>query len=247
MTASATGFLPRRVQAEVLDELRADDPRAVRSRRDLQRVNRVMATRSIFLRALREAAPHRAPGRPIRILELGCGDGTLMLGVAGRLGPTWVPVELTLLDRQDLVAPTTLAAYGALDWRARGEVADVFAWAQGLRPNRDRYDLIVANLFLHHFEPAALQRLLAGIAGSCDAFFACEPRRAPLALAGSHLIGALGVNSVTREDAVLSVHAGFRGSELSALWLTGSAGWQLREYGAGLFSHCLLAQRQPTT
>ncbi len=247
MTAPTTGFLPRRVEPEVLDELQADDPRAVRARRDLQRVNRAMATRSIFLRALREIASPRAPGRPARILELGCGDGTLLLGVAGRLGPAWAPVELTVLDRQELVAPATIAAYGALDWRVRSEVADVFDWVDSLGRTPDRYDLIVANLFLHHFEPAPLQRLLAGIAGACDAFFACEPRRAPLALAGSHLIGALGVNAVTREDAVLSVHAGFRGTELGALWPADAADWKLREFGAGLFSHCLLAQRLATT
>ena len=96
-----------------------------------------------------------------------------------------------------------------------------------LRPAPDRYDLIVANLFLHHFEPAPLRRLLAGIASAGDAFFACEPRRAPLALAGSHLIGAIGVNAVTREDAVLSVHAGFRGRELGDLWPAERADWEL--------------------
>jgi hypothetical protein len=42
---------------------------------------------------------------------------------------------------------------------------------------------------------------------------------------------------------VLSVHAGFRGSELSALWPRHPKGWRLREYPAGLFSHCLRAER----
>jgi hypothetical protein len=62
-------------------------------------------------------------------------------------------------------------------------------------------------------------------------------------LLGSYLIGLIGANAVTREDAVLSVRAGFAGNELSALWPVEHGGWNLREYAAGLFSHCFLATR----
>jgi hypothetical protein len=48
---------------------------------------------------------------------------------------------------------------------------------------------------------------------------------------------------VTREDAVLSVHAGFREKEITALWPVNSDEWQVREYSAGLFSHCFYAER----
>ena len=101
----------------------------------------------------------------------------------------------------------------------------------------------MCNLFLHHFEGAQLARLLAAIARRSDLFFACEPRREWVALTGSHLIGAIGANAVTREDAVLSVHAGFRSKELSALWPGSPPAWQIQEYSAGLFSHCFRAER----
>jgi len=78
-------------------------------------------------------------------------------------------------------------------------------------------------------------------------FFAFEPRRGGLALAGSHLVGALGANAVTRHDAVLSVHAGFRGRELTAAWPRSGAAWSLHEEDAGLFSHCFSAQRTGST
>jgi len=233
----------RRVLPETLDELPPDDAHAIRSRRDLRRVNQVMGVRAIFLKALRGLAPRRAAApKPIRILELGSGDGTLLLGVARGLGAAWRPAELTLLDRQDLVAPSTVQAYHALGWDARSQVADVFGWFDGAGASR-RYDLIVANLFLHHFEDPELARLCRAIAAHADAAFACEPRRAALARVGSRLIGALGVNAVTRQDAVLSVDAGFRDRELTALWPQHDPAWRMREYAAGLFSHCLLAER----
>jgi hypothetical protein len=213
-----------------------------------------MGTRAILCRALRVpsisqagSAPQTAP---MRVLELGAGDGTLMLGVARALAPAWPAVALTLLDRQSLVDQATIAAYGALGWRAAPEVADVLDWAACAadpvlqKSGAARWDLVVANLFLHHFEGPELRALLVAIARRCDRFLACEPRRGWLALGGSHLIGALGTNAVTREDSVSSVHAGFRGQELSSLWPGGGKDWRMREYRAGLFSHCFWAERK---
>ncbi|WP_394757386.1 class I SAM-dependent methyltransferase [Rhodoferax sp.] len=242
-------MMPRIVAAETLDGLAVDDPAAMRSRRDLRRVHHAMGTRSIVHRALRDAAAARRKTGPLRVLELGAGDGSLMLGVARALAPAWPQVELTLLDAQALVDRATIKRYGELGWHVVAKVGDVLNWAASasdpLLPDRAtaRWDLIVSNLFVHHFEGAQFAALLNAIAARTDRFFACEPRRAWLALAGSHLIGAIGVSAVTREDAVLSVHAGFRGNELTALWPTQTVDWQLREYSAGLFSHCFRAER----
>lgn len=237
-------MLPRRVQAELLDGLAATDPVAEHSRRDLQRVHQVMGTRARLVRTLRQlATPAR---RPLRILELGAGDGSLMLGVARELAPAWPAVELTLLDRLSLVDGATVAEYARHGWTARSRVEDVLDWARAAtEPASDagpRWDVVIANLFLHHFDRPELARLLSVIAASTDEFIACEPRRSWSALAGSHLVGALGVNAVTRTDAVLSVHAGFRARELTALWPM--AGWSLQEEASGAFSHCFRATRR---
>jgi hypothetical protein len=240
--------LPRVVAAETLDQLAGDDPAARRSRRDLLRVHRVMGSRAIVARGWRALVPPGRARAPLRILELGAGDGSLLLTVARTLAPDWPAVQLSLLDRQDIVSPATLAGFAALGWSARVQVANVLAWAA--RPGKaargsatPRWDLISTNLFLHHFEGRELDLLLAAAAARSDRFFANEPRRSWVALAGSHLVGALGANAVTRTDAVLSVHAGFRGAEISARWPRAGAGWQTRESASGLFSHCFSAQR----
>jgi len=253
----ASGAMAQRVVvAETLDGLDERDPAAQRSRADLRRIHVAMGTRAIIRRALDGMIDDGNPvststsGRPLRILELGAGDGRLMLGVARSLRRRWPRVELVLLDRQSLIEPATVAAYAALGWSATPRIVDVLAWAD---PANDpvekeqaeaRWDLIVTTLFLHHFEGVAFKRLLAAIERRAVRFFACEPRRAPLALIGSHLVGALGANAVTREDAVLSVHAGFRDAELSTAWPGNAADWRLQEHPAGLFSHCLRAGRR---
>ena len=238
-------MMPRIVGAEALDSLAADAPEAMRSRRDLRRVHRAMGTRSIVLRALHDPTALRRDAAPLRVLELGAGDGSLMLGVARELAPAWSRVDLTLLDRQSLVDRATIEGYAELGWTAVAEIADVLDWAEACAAAR--WDMIVANLFLHHFDAVQLRVLLAAVAARGDRFFACEPRRDWLALAGSHLVGAIGANAVTRADAVLSVHAGFRANELTAAWPAQGVEWQLQEYSAGLFSHCFRAERVEAT
>ena len=252
--------LPRVVLPEELDGLAAEVQAAQRSRRDLQRIHRVMGTRATLSRALRALPlPHArtTPSTPLRVLELGAGDGSLMLGVARALQGRWPTVALTLIDRLPLLTAATVADYALAGWTATAEVGDALDWAARVHAETDaqpdarrhapqaapRWDLIVANLFLHHFKGAELTALLAAVAGSSTHFVACEPRRAWLAWAGSHLVGALGANAVTREDAVLSVHAGFRDQELCALWPASTPGWKLSETAAGLFSHCFVASR----
>jgi hypothetical protein len=234
------GIVARRVEEETLDHLPEDDPRAVRSRRDLRRINRIMGNDSI-VESLLSGSLVRPPSY---IAELGAGDGSLVLGLAQRRAREWPAVRLTLVDRQDLLSVQTRAAFADLGWSVHAAVMDVFAWLE--REDHPRYDAIIANLFVHHFEADALSRLFRGIARITDCFIACEPRRAQVALLGSHLVGFVGANAVTRRDSVLSVRAGFRDRELSAHW-PDERGWQLTETSARLFSHTFAAVRRAHT
>jgi hypothetical protein len=236
----------RAVSRETLDVLAASDPRARRSRRDLRRVNRIMGTCGILIRGMQPAIERCARDLPLRVLELGAGDGSLMLRAAQALSKSWPAVQLTLLDRQALIDASTCAAFARLGWRVQTLIVDVLDWVAAPTPVHlpPRWDVIVANLFLHHFNDIELPEVLRVIAARCNLFVACEPRRAPLSLIGSHLIGAVGASRVTREDAVLSVHAGFRDAELSTVWPHDHGNWQLQEHSARLFSHFFRADRR---
>jgi hypothetical protein len=235
----------RTVSREILDELAPNDPRALRSRRDLLRVNRIMGTPGILARAMLPSGGSRSGSGSMRVLELGAGDGRLMLGIARAVAQSWPPIELTLLDRQPLVEAATCATFAGLGWSARPQIMDVMDWvsAPAMSEAYPPWDLIVTNLFLHHFDEQQLPVLLSAIAARCNAFLACEPRRALLALAGSHLMAVIGASRVTRHDAVLSVRAGFRGHELASIWPRDRDEWQLHERKAGLFSHLFHATR----
>ncbi|MGV8942885.1 hypothetical protein [Thermomonas sp.] len=234
----------RVVEPEWLDHLPADDPRAIRSRGDLRRINRLMAATRLLGDALDPLVAGRAN---VRIVELGAGDGSLLLRLAESRSRGWPSVSLDLLDLQPVVAVETLTRYRELGWEARVVRADVFDWLATAHVDADTVTvaeapIIVANLFLHHFEGQRLHALLRGIAARASAFVCVEPRRSKTALLGSHLLGALGCNAVTRHDAVVSVRAGFANSDLSDCWPQ-DPGWDLQEHTAGLFSHRLVAVR----
>jgi 2-polyprenyl-3-methyl-5-hydroxy-6-metoxy-1,4-benzoquinol methylase len=227
--------LPRRLEPEWLDHLPAEDPRAMRSRLDLKRVNRFMGNANRMAKALLA----HAPSAPRTIIDLGSGDGQFMLAVARRLAPRWSGVTVVLLDQQNIVSQATRAGFAALGWRAEPTSADVFnflAQAQAA-------DIVTANLFLHHFADAELTRLLAQIANKATLMVACEPRRSKLVVEASRLLWMVGCNDVSVHDAVVSARAGFNGQELSALWPRDPQ-WQLQEHTAGLFSHRFIARRR---
>lgn len=217
----------RALTPELLDILPAADPRAIRSRRDLVLVNRVMRQPAIMARALSSLPVPRT------LADLGGGDGRFLLSVARRLAKHWPQVQVLICDRQDIVAPQTRAAFRSLGWQCQTDAGDVF-------DHPPQADIITANLFLHHFDDAALARLLAQVAAHSDHFVACEPRRGWFAHAAAHLVGLLGCNDVTRHDAVASVQAGFAGLELSGRW---PQGWRLEERAAFPFTHLFVARR----
>lgn len=224
----------RRVEPEWLDELPADDPRAMRSRRDMKRVNALMANAGIVAAELKAALPEGIG----HIAEIGAGDGGFAERLARSLPRPSTGATFTLLDRQAIVAQPTRDALASRGWNAQPVEADVFDWLR--HASTPRFDAIVANLFLHHFPPDRLGELLGLVARKTRCFIACEPHRSQVALLGSRLLGLVGCNDVTRHDAVVSVRAGFRDRELASLWP--HDGWKLGEGARGLFSHCFVAR-----
>lgn len=220
----------RVVEPEWLDELPSADSAARRSRADLRRLNGLMGHAGLITRELRRCA------NLSRLCDLGSGDGSLMLRVARRLDRH--DVELNLIDRAVVNVAAMNSEFAGLGWSVDVITDDVFNAMRGLRS----CDAITANLFLHHFQRDALRELLDLVAARTRCFIACEPRRSPLALLASRSLGIIGCSAVTRHDAVVSVRAGFRDAELSALWPQKEQ-WQLSEKRAGLFTHLFVARK----
>ena len=158
-----------------------------------------------------------------------------------RAAPRIGALRATLVDQQALLTSETRDALAALSWPVEMVKADVFEWLT--HPTSGASDITIANLFLHHFERQRLASLLHDASTHTRMFVACEPHRSAMALTAASLMGLIGCNSVTVHDARISVRAGFRGRELSAIWPAGRE-WTIEERKAGRFTHGFVAQRR---
>lgn len=230
----------RIIRPEILDDLSPDDPRAIQSRRDLQKINVCMGHAGFVTRALRTA-----PSPPRLIVELGAGDGTFLLQLAQRL-TLQAGVRAMLVDRRPSVSAATRHGFEAAGWTIDVCEADVFEWLR--RPGAETADATIATLFLHHFQEVALAHLLHLAAQQTRRFIACEPQRSHAGLAAVPLLRVIGCNEVTLHDGDISVRAGFRDRELSTLWPTDRT-WTIAEKPQGFFTHAFVAARDasPTT
>jgi hypothetical protein len=228
----------RTLHPELVDDLPPEHPGAIQSRRDLRRINALMGHAGIFTRSLRKVFPTQHPSR---IVEIGAGDGDVLLRVARRLAGAWHGVDVTLVDLQDLLRDKTKADFAALSWGARSVKGDVFQWLK--ETAGEKTGAILGNLILHHFSDAQLSTLFLAAAQKADAFIAVEPRRSGWPLFCARYLSLIGCNPVTCHDAPVSVRAGFIGRELSALW-PADGSWELLERPAGLFSHLFIARRK---
>jgi hypothetical protein len=229
----------RHLEPELLDTLPPSDPEAVHSRRDLRLLNLCMGHSRIVAGQLQRAFLEKPPRH---LVDLGGGDGTFLLNVCRVLGSRWQGVEVLIVDRHNVLKQETREEFVARGWRV--QLAEHEAMDYLERRTSPFCDAMIANLVLHHFSDAELQRLFQCARHCTSLFLAVEPRRSRLALLFSHAVWLIGGNAVTRHDAPASVLAGFQGSELSNLWPP-NEGWSLEERPVGLFSHlfqtrCLL-------
>lgn len=211
----------RIVQPEILDSLPEDHPDARQSRRDLRRINLIMGNHRWLARSVSSLV---RPGE--RVLELGAGTGELGL----RLALRGVEVDgLDLAGRPD-GWPRDRA------WHA----TDILGFV-----GYGHYQVVIANLILHHFSDPALSRLGEILGRTARVIVASEPSRSRLSLAlVASLFPLFGANRVTRHDAPASIAAGFQGDELPRALGLSAQMWDVNCHASALGAYRMTALRR---
>ena len=230
--------MERLVKPELLDELPPKDRQALRSRRDIRRLNAWMGHPRMMARILQQCQDGRTERR---LVELGAGDGHFLLTVARRLRKRWPAAEATLVDRLDVVDSQVRERFGHFGWRIRAEVAEAVEWLRQAPPKTA--GIVLSNLLLHQLPAEPLAELLRLAARSAPVVIALEPRRSWWPHFCARFLWLAGCGPVTCHDGLVSIRAGFAGRELSALWPEATR-WELTERRAGLFSHMFVARRK---
>ena len=206
----------RHREGELMDAPGLDPTLHVQALQALARVNRVSGVAARVWKDVLHLSRERGvrpKGRSLRLLDVACGGGDVMLDVARRARSTDVPLEVHGCD----VSPVALE-------RARGEAARL-----GLAANfieRDvlseglpgGYDLVCSSLFHHHLSSSDAVELLRGMAAAGDSVLVQDLLRSTvgylLVWSGLRLLSR---SKVAHVDGPLSVRAAFTLSEIRAM------------------------------
>ena len=210
----------RVLKPEILDNLLADDPRAIRSRRDLSRINVFMGNKRWLLRKVVSLAKslgnsessEELATRNLHVIEIGAGDGSFLelCQECLELMPEVDEWERSLESRFtgiDLIAKPE-GMHDSIDW-FQGDLFDM----PSLPIVEGELSIVVCNLILHHFDTEQLG-LLVDLLQQCDHVLAVEPYRSWFPKFMGYLAFPF-INDVTRHDMIVSIEAGFRRGELA--------------------------------
>jgi len=212
----------RALQPELLDSLPSDDPDALRAREEMLQVNGIMGNHRWIERMVRR---HAEPGW--HITELGAGDDELSLRLVNAgLCHAGLLHAMDLAPRPD-------------NWPLNAQ------WTSGdvLNHELPASEIVIANLFLHHFTTEQLRTLGSRLSPSTRLIIAAEPARLWMHTVLGRLFCELAeLNHVQRHDMQASIRAGFRGDELrQALGLSND--WQVSVQMHPLGGYRFLAMR----
>jgi hypothetical protein len=219
-------MLRRLVLPEILDQLPENDPAAAKNRRDMRLLNHLMGN---FRWIAREVGRARMKSGPW--IELAAGDGSLGRYLA-ETHPTWAAT----------------CHFTGLDLCSRPPAwPEHWPWEQGdllQSPSLEGARVVIANHILHQFEDEALGALGAKLRHAATHLIINETARRSLHLWQARAAFLLGLNHVSRHDALVSVRAGFRGTELPVLLGLPPAEWQWQIHSTTLGAYRFVAVRR---
>lgn len=194
---------------ELLDDDRGTSREISTSLDDLWRINRGLGGVPSCMRMLDNFFA-RSGARSARILDVGCGDGRLAGHLRARLLQRGILTEFIVLDRRLTHLRCGMPAEAGL----RPVVADVFAMPF---PERS-FDVVMCNLFLHHFSGEKAQELLRSLARAArSAVLVNDLERHLLPWLFIHLAYPFARSRLTRHDGPASVRQAYTRAELAAL------------------------------
>ncbi|MEM7167552.1 MAG: methyltransferase domain-containing protein [Planctomycetota bacterium] len=209
----------RNRQPEWMDEPNLDRELHENALRGLARINSLSFAATALWREIANVA-RAGVDRPLRILDVATGSGDVPIRLQALAANAGVAVELSGCD----ISTTAIDVARTQARSARADV-DFFAANPVQTPISQRYDVVMASLFLHHLDEEAAVTLLRHMRDAAtSAVFVSDLRRST----PGYWLARIATQALTRSpvvhvDGPRSVEAAFTIDE--AQKLAAAAGW----------------------
>jgi len=180
-------------RTELMDDPDLDRGRHREALEALSRINRISRAGTRLWREV-ESLARRRPGEAVRVLDLACGGGDVILDVAARAREAGIATELHGCD----VSPVAVGrARGAAAASDAGDMLQFHELDVLADPLPDGYDLVTSCLFLHHLARSEAITLLRRMARATSRrVFVQDLRRTRL----GYFLAWVGLHTLTRSD-----------------------------------------------
>jgi 2-polyprenyl-3-methyl-5-hydroxy-6-metoxy-1,4-benzoquinol methylase len=194
-----------------MDAPELDRSEHIQALRALARVNILSLTARRIWAELRRVGLGR--DGPIRLLDVGCGGGDVILALGSRARKEGFPLEVAGCDSSPVAV-----SHGRSEAARRGLEAQFFQIDVTRSTLPHGYDLVCSSLFLHHLPEDDVVALLSAMAEAGKAVLVQDLVRSRLGyLLAFGTLRVLSASRVARVDGPRSVQAAFRVPEVRAL------------------------------
>ncbi|MDZ4860424.1 MAG: methyltransferase domain-containing protein [Candidatus Hydrogenedentes bacterium] len=202
----------RTIESELMDRQDLEPGLRAGALKGLERINLLSRAAGSVWGPIRAFA--RKLNRPVRVLDLACGGGDVVLALSRRAARNRLPVEIHGCDLSAEAVAYATKRSGVEHHRVRFFQCDVLN-----NPPPEGYDVIVNTLFMHHLEHGAALRVLSALRNARPGLIVISDlRRSTAGYALAHVAcRVLTRNYVVHYDGPRSVVSAFTPAEFSAL------------------------------
>lgn len=142
-------------EKEIMDDLEMQGRELEKTLLDLDKVNRWLGGNKITLNGVQRLLKNRSFDRPLKIIDVGCGNGSILKQVAQWGRSNGIEMQLIGVDANSnamSIAEKNLSGFPEVSFEAMDVFSEAFRELEA--------DIILCTLTLHHFSDSEIEELM---------------------------------------------------------------------------------------
>ena len=203
----------RTQETEIMDDFSLQGEELREALDQIARINQLLGGNKVILQGIKELLNQDHPAKTIAIADIGCGNGDMLRMLANYGQKNKLSFELTGIDANAFTinyAKKLSQEYSNIEYKC----VDIF----GEEFKNIKYDIVLCTLTLHHFTDEQILKIISIFNNNAKiGIIINDLHRSKTAYRLFEMICfVFNLNSMSREDGLVSILRGFRKKELVA-------------------------------